>query len=61
VSAQRETSRRCDGTFDHYYDIVIDDSEILHCYAEEYPHERILGNHKDQYLTKHPRLAVSAA
>jgi ribosomal protein S27AE len=36
-------------SFDHYYGVVIDDPEILHRYAEECPHEGILGNHKDRY------------
>lgn len=35
--------------FDYYYGVVIDDPEILHRYAEEYPHEGILGNHKNRY------------
>lgn len=36
-------------SFDSYHGVVIDDPEILHRYAEEYPHEGILGNHKDRY------------
>ncbi|QLG50665.1 hypothetical protein [Natrinema halophilum] len=36
-------------SFDHYYGVVIDDPEILHRYAEEYPHEGILGNHKNRH------------
>ncbi|MBX0325895.1 hypothetical protein EGH21_23025 [Halomicroarcula sp. F13] len=36
-------------SFDHYHGVSIDDPEILHQYAEEYPHEGILGNHKDRY------------
>jgi len=36
-------------SFDYYYGVVIDDPEILQQYAEEYPHEGILGNHKDRY------------
>jgi len=36
-------------SLDYYYGVVIDDPEILHRYAEEYPHEGILGNHKKRY------------
>ena len=35
--------------FDHYYGVAIDDPEILRRYAEESPHEGILGNHKNRY------------
>jgi len=36
-------------SFNDYHGVVIDDPEILHRYAEEYPHEGILGNHKNRY------------
>ena len=36
-------------SFAHYYGVVIDDPEIIQQYAEAYPHEGILGNHKNRY------------
>lgn len=36
-------------SFHYFHGVVIDDSEILQKYAEEYPYEGILGNHKNRY------------
>lgn len=36
-------------SFDHYHGVVINEQDTLRRYAEDYPHEGILGNHKNRY------------
>lgn len=35
--------------FDHYFGVRITDANILKQYAEEFPNQGVLGNHKDRF------------